>query len=89
MREGKPVGTKFEPFANESDAVGIGELNVENRLDRVSVFGSVDITCDREGLARVRALKRIVDATAKALEERELPDRVEAKPPGKVDNPFA
>ncbi|HEY3488614.1 MAG TPA: hypothetical protein VGK27_00670 [Candidatus Deferrimicrobiaceae bacterium] len=83
------MGTKFEPFANESDAVGIGELNVENRVDRVSIFGSVDITCDKEGLANIRILKEIVDATAKALAQRELPDKVKVKPPGKVDNPFA
>jgi hypothetical protein len=83
------MGLKFEPFANESDAVGIGELNVENRLDRVSLFGSVDITCDKAGLAKIRILKEIVDATAKALSQRELPDRVTVKPAGKVDNPFA
>jgi hypothetical protein len=83
------MGTKFDPFANESDAVGIGELNVENRVDRVSIFGSVDITCDKEGLANIRVLKEIVDATAKALAKRELPDKVAVAPPGKVDNPFA
>jgi hypothetical protein len=83
------LGLKFEPFANESDAVGIGELNVENRLDRISIFGSVDITCDREGLAKIKALKELVDATAKALAGRPLPDRVTTKPPGTVDNPFA
>ena len=83
------MGTKFEPFANESDAVGIGELNLENRMDRVSIFGSVDITCDKDGLARIRILKEIVDATAKALAARELPDKVSVIPPGKVDNPFA
>jgi hypothetical protein len=83
------MGTKFEPFANESDAVGIGELNVENRLDRVAIFGSIDITCDKEGLANVRVLKEIVDATAKALAKRDLPDKVAVTPPGKVDNPFA
>ena len=83
------MGVKFEPFGNESDAVSIGELSVENRTDRISIFGSVDITCDKEGLARLRALKEIVDAAAKALAQRELPDKVKVRPPGKVDNPFA
>ncbi len=82
------MGTKFEPFANESDAVSVGELNVENRVDRISVFGSVDITCDKAGLAKIRVLKSIVDATAEALAQRELPDKVAVKPSGKVDNPF-
>lgn len=83
------MGTKFEPYANESDAVGIGGLNVENRLDRVSIFGSLDITCDKEGLAKVRALKGIVDSVERALARRKLPDRVETRPPGSVENPFA
>ncbi len=37
---------KLIPFANESDALAIGKLNIENRLDRVSLFGDVDLTRD-------------------------------------------
>ena len=42
-------------FQNESEVMIIkGEnhdLNIENRLDRVSLYGSVDITHDQAGLA--------------------------------------
>jgi hypothetical protein len=30
----------FEPYANESDVLTIGELAVENRVDRISVMAT-------------------------------------------------
>ena len=38
------VKQPIEPFANESDSLGIGGLTVENRTDRVSLYGSLDLT---------------------------------------------
>ena len=32
------------PSANKSAAITIGELHVENREDRVSIYGSLDLT---------------------------------------------
>jgi len=34
----------IDPFANEEEVITIQELTLENRLDRVSINGSVDIT---------------------------------------------
>lgn len=81
----------LKPFANESDALAIGELNVENRLDRVSVYGNVDLTRDKAGLQQARDLKALVDRIVEALEaERNLPDQVAAPEPAQtVKNPFA
>jgi hypothetical protein len=80
----------FRPFADESESIGIGGLTVENRLDRVSVYGSLDMTRDREGLANARVLKALIDRVVRALEaERDLPEKI-APPlaPAKVKNPF-
>jgi hypothetical protein len=82
------MGRQFSPFANESDALGIGGLEIENRLDRVSFHGDVDVTLDREGLEKVLALKAVVDAVAEALSGRDLPDRIRVAAPKKVKNPF-
>jgi hypothetical protein len=79
----------MSPYQNESESLALGELTVENRLDRVSLYGALDIPRDKAGLAQARALKEIVDAVVAALEkEGDLPDKVRTKPAQKVKNPF-
>ena len=71
-------------FQNESEVMIIkGEnhdLNIENRLDRVSLYGSVDITRDQAGLAQALRLKGVVDGMVAVLSEElgrgVLPDKV-------------
>jgi hypothetical protein len=57
----------------------------------VSVYGSVDLTRDKQGLEHARALRALMDSIIKALEaEKQSPDQV--APPEKpetVKNPFA
>ena len=78
------------PFANESESVGIGGLTVENRTDRVAIYGSLDLTRDKEGLGHARRLRALLDEVVRALEgEEDLPDEVPApKRPERVKNPF-
>ncbi len=81
--------TGISPFANESESLSIGGLTVENRMDRVSVYGSIDFTRDREGLTNAVSLKAIIDnivATLKA--DHHLPDKISIKPAEVVRNPF-
>jgi hypothetical protein len=71
-------------FKNESEVMIIkGEnhdLNIENRLDRVSLYGNVDITRDQVGLEQALRLKGVVDGMVAALREEQrqgvLPDKV-------------
>ena len=81
----------IEPFANEGNRLGIGGLTVENRTDRVSVYGGLDLTRDKPGLAHARELQTLLDRVVRALEaEKDLPDEVApAKRPTRVENPFA
>ena len=79
----------FKPYANESDALTIGDLAIENRVDRVTLQGDVEMTRDKAGLALARQLKAVVDATVKALEaDKALPDAVQVVKPRTVKNPF-
>lgn len=78
----------LKPFGNESDCLQIGGITIENRVDRVSIFGNIDITRDKEGLAVARELKTILDLTLTELESAELPDKVSLKPVKTVKNPF-
>ena len=79
----------INPFKNESESLQIGDLTVENRIDRVSIYGSIDITRDKEGLVIARQLKEILDLTLGELEKADLPEKISLVPVEKVDNPFA
>lgn len=80
--------TDFTPYANESDELEISNLKFENRLDRISVYGDLDITRDRAGLANARTLKTLIDAIVSSLENQSLPATIPAPAIKKVKNPF-
>ena len=80
----------ISPFTNESESLGIGDLTIENRTDRISIYGSVDLTRDKAGLEHARMLKAVFDEVVQVLEgEKNLPDKI-APPdiPDEVPNPF-
>ena len=78
----------FKPFEDEEASITIDELTVENRLDRISIYGSVQITKDKVGLQQAKKLKELIDATVVALDKGSLPDHVAITPSEKVKNPF-
>ena len=81
----------LEPFADEAATLRIGELVVENRLDRVSLYGSLDLTRDRAGLRDARALRALLEAVVAVLEREgdTLPEAVETgRGTDRVANPF-
>ena len=79
----------FMPYANESDTFTIGnELTVENRLDRISISGSIELTKDKEGLQYAYELKRVVDSAIEALKGKDLPEHIEIATVEMVENPF-
>ncbi|AIY42934.1 hypothetical protein LT85_3776 [Collimonas arenae] len=80
--------SKFTPFADESAALVIGNLNIENRLDRVSLFGDLDLTLDKPGLEKAKALQVLINSVVEELESKTLPDKVATAPVVKVSNPF-
>lgn len=80
---------RIKPFANEADSFQIGDLTIENRTDRVSVHGSIDLTRDKEGLEHARSLKALLDDVVALLEGADLPAHIEIIPPDEVKNPFA
>ncbi len=73
----------IDPFANESESLQIDELTIENRTDKVSIYGSIDITRDKRGLEMARALKQLFDSILKRLSQEDLPDSI--PPPQNID----
>lgn len=80
---------RFDPYANEADVVVIGKLMIENRLDRVTLSGDVDLTADKAGLARARELHHLLGAIVGKLEAQPLPDALPPPDVRTVRNPFA
>ena len=78
----------FVPYANESDVLNIGYLTIENRVDRITLSGDVDLTADRRGLADARALHQLLGDIVARLEAMELPATLSAPSATTVVNPF-
>lgn len=80
-------------FKNEAETQALHGLTLENRLDRVSLYGSLDITRDAAGLARALQLKALVDGMVAALTTEHasgaLPEQISLKASETVANPFA
>lgn len=92
MTASSQAGTTFAPFANDADALSLGELNVENHTDHVAIFGSLTLRRDAEGLRQAQALKAVLDAVVDALSSGTLPQQAEPEKdiaPRQVKNPFA
>ena len=80
----------IDPYANEEDVIHISKLDIENRLDRISIHGSVDITKDQQGLEYAFALKRQIDTIVESLKREDLPEKISVENATKeVKNLFA
>lgn len=80
----------FAPFANETQTLAVADLTVENRIDSVALYGSIDITRDHAGLANALELQSLIDAVVKALQaDPQLPLAIPIAPVKTVSNPFA
>ncbi len=79
----------LNPYHNETTSLLIGDLTVENRLDRISLYGSLDITKDHIGLEDAQQLKDIIDSIVDTLQkENNLPKRIVIEKADSVLNPF-
>ncbi|NHQ90684.1 hypothetical protein [Janthinobacterium lividum] len=79
---------KFVPYANESDVLEIGGLTIENRVDRISISGDIDLTQDKPGLALAKQLQKLLGDVVAQLEKQELPDQLPPPEVTSVANPF-
>jgi len=79
---------KFIPYANESDVLSIGGLSIENRLDRISISGDIDLAQDKAGLALAQQLQKLLGDVVAQLEKAALPDQLPPPVTTTVANPF-
>lgn len=80
----------FKPYADEAAVLQVGDLSIENRLDRVSLVGSLDLTRDRIGLQHARRLRDLLASVVMELERQgsALPEAAKTTSTDTVKNPF-
>lgn len=59
------MAQEFKPYANEADVLRIGDLEIENRIDRVSLTGNVVLTKGKAGLMLAKELQSIIGRIVK------------------------
>lgn len=78
----------FVPFANEADVLNVGNLTIENRSDRITLNGDVDLTLDKAGLAMAKQLHQLLGDVVATMEATALLDKLPAPDVKTVENPF-
>lgn len=83
------MSTDFQPYANETDVIRIDHLDIENRLDRLTLNGDLVLTRDRTGLALALELQAVLAQAIHTLQtDPHLPETVAIQPTRTVRNPF-
>jgi hypothetical protein len=81
---------EFIPYDNEADVLRIGDLEIENRVDRVTLTGDLVLTKDKAGLVFSKELQSLIGRVVKVLEaDKQLPETMELIAVETVKNPFA
>lgn len=50
----------FNPFANNSQSLSLGEFTVENQGEQLNLYGSMTLTLDKQSLDNAKALQAIL-----------------------------
>lgn len=83
--------TAFHAFADDTASTVIDHLTLENQGDRLSLYGSLQITCDQKGLAHAQQLQHIltqaIDYLQQQKQNNQLPEQLHY-PHHTVKNPF-
>lgn len=78
----------FKPFKDDTASSAIYDLNLENGLERINIYGNLQVTKDQEGLKTAKALQEFVNEMVHALEQEQLPAQVKIEDKKEVENPF-
>ena len=79
----------FKPFEQGTESHSIHDLTLENDLDRVSIYGNLQLTKDQAGLAAAKALQAYLnEIVAKLEQEQQLPEKIQSSAENEIENPF-
>ena len=79
----------FMPYANEHAVIRMGDMEIGNRTDRITLAGDLVLTRDLAGLALAKELQTLINRVVDLLEaDKQLPEKVNIKPTHEIENPF-
>ena len=79
----------FKPFVGGDESHAIHDLTLENDLDRVNVYGNLQITKDQAGLAAAKAIQAYLNEIVTVVEQQtDLPEALPSIDENEVENPF-
>lgn len=79
----------FTPFEQGTESHSIHDLTLENDLDRVNLYGNLQLTKDQAGLAAAKTLQAYLNAIVTKLEqEKDLPENIQSSIENEIENPF-
>lgn len=79
----------FMPYANEHAVIRMGDMEIGNRIDRITLAGDLVLTRDAAGLALAKELQALINRVVDLLEaDKQLPEKVNIKPAHEIKNPF-
>lgn len=85
----------IDPFANDHQSMQIGELIIENQMDKIIIYGDLDLYLNEMGHEQAEQLHRLtgkilqafVDSNKKSKDE--TMSKVKSdRPDVNIDNPF-
>jgi hypothetical protein len=79
----------LRPFQDEAESRQIANLIIENRTNRIELYGSISITRDKAGLVSALALRETIDAAIDFLKSERLPDKIVEMECPVVKKPFS
>lgn len=79
----------FKAFENGTESHSIHDLTIENDVDRVNIYGNLQVTKDQAGLKAAQALQAVINQLVQQLEsEANLPEKIQNKDEDEIENPF-
>jgi hypothetical protein len=79
----------FKAFENGTESDAIHDLTLENDVDRVSIYGNLQIHKDQAGLAAAKKLQALLNDIVTQLEaQSDLPEKLQRPDSDEVENPF-
>ncbi|NHB56811.1 hypothetical protein [Acinetobacter shaoyimingii] len=79
----------FKPFQVGTESHAIHDLTIENGLDRINIYGNLQIGKDQQGLNAAKTLQALLNQVVSALEhEQNLPEKVQVQNEKEIENPF-